>query len=266
MTWIYLSKNGTDEYVNMFAQGENVRPTELESWRYEDSDQPLIIRGIMKHKIVKRCWQDQRDFFYMDTGYFGNRAGPNNPNGWKLWHRVVPDNFQHGDIVSRPNDRWRQFDIEIKPRQHGQNIYIVMPEEKPCVVYGTTVSDWLQQTLATIKAHTDRPVVIRHRNKNRQVREAEPFVDLLSTAHAVVVYNSIAATEAVLAGVPAYITAPCNAADPVANRDLTTIDNPWLPDQDQVYQWACHLAYGQFHVNELRNGTAHKILKESVDA
>ena len=74
------------------------------------------------------------------------------------------------------------------------------------------------------------------------------------------VYNSIAATEAVLGGVPAFITAPSNAADPVANRDLATIDKPWFPDHDMVYEWACHLAYGQFHVRELKDGTAYRIL------
>ena len=266
MTWIYLSKHGTDEYIDMFARGGNSRPTTLETWRYEDSQDPIVLRGIMKHKIIKRCCEDKRDFLYMDTGYFGNRVSAQNPRGWKLWHRIVPNNLQHNHVISRPADRWEQFDIKIQPRQHGKNIYIVMPEEKPCVVYGTTVGAWLEETVSTIKANTDRPIVIRDRHKNRQAREAEPFTNLLSTAHAVVVYNSIAATESVLAGVPCYVTAPSNAADPVANRDLTTIDNPWFPDQDMIYAWACHLAYGQFHVNELRNGTAHRILKETNNA
>jgi hypothetical protein len=82
----------------------------------------------------------------------------------------------------------------------------------------------------------------------------------------VVTFNSIAATESVLAGVPAFALAPSNAAIPVCNTDLSKIDNPWYPEQDQIYAWACHLAYGQFHNSELLDGTALRILQETNNA
>jgi hypothetical protein len=41
---------------------------------------------------------------------------------------------------------------------------------------------------------------------------------------------------------------------------LADIDNPYYPDQDKLYAWACHLAYGQFHVKELKNGQAMEML------
>ena len=68
-----------------------------------------------------------------------------------------------------------------------------------------------------------------------------------------------------LAGVPVFAMAPCNAAIPVSNTDLSQIDTPWWPTDDERHAWACHLAYGQFHVNELRNGTAWRILQETSD-
>jgi hypothetical protein len=83
--------------------------------------------------------------------------------------------------------------------------------------------------------------------------------------HAVVTFNSIAATESVLAGVPAFVLAPSNAAIPVSNTNLSKIDNPWYPEREQIYDWACHLAYGQFHNSELLDGTALKILQETHD-
>jgi hypothetical protein len=49
----------------------------------------------------------------------------------------------------------------------------------------------------------------------------------------------------------------------VANQSLETIDQPFWPDQDLRYAWVCHLAYGQFHINELKDGTAWKILEEN---
>ena len=57
MNWIYLSKNGDDEYIDMYARGLGVESTPLESWIYEDSKDPIMLRGIMKHKIIKQCYK-----------------------------------------------------------------------------------------------------------------------------------------------------------------------------------------------------------------
>lgn len=267
MKWIYLAKNGKDEYIDMLALGSKAAITPLETWRYEDSQDPLYLRGIMKHKIIKRCWEDGRRFRYVDTGYFGNRPSPANPYGWKHWHRIVPDNLQHGEIVQRPNDRWRSHNIDLKKYQgSGKHILIAAPDEKPCTFYGITLESWLKDTIDTIKQHTDRPVVIRERPAARTDRKSQRAEDWLQDVHALVTFNSTAATEAVMAGVPTFVTAPCNAAMPVANTDLSKIDNPWFPDAEHVYAWACHLAYGQFHLRELVSGEAARILNETEES
>jgi hypothetical protein len=198
----------------------------------------------------------------MDTGYFGNRANPQNPNGWKVWHRVVPNNFQHGEIIDRPPDRWQRHRIKPQQRRRGSRILIAAPDEKPCTVYGITLDSWLDATLHTIRQHTDRPIQIRQRDPNRQNRLANDFTQALEDVHAVVTFNSNAAVESVLAGVPVFVTAPCSAALPVANRDLSTIHDPWFPEMDMIEAWCRHLAYGQFHNTELANGVARNILEK----
>jgi hypothetical protein len=268
MSWIFLNKNNADEYIGMFAAGSNVVPTCLETWNYEDSTDPLVLRGIMKHKIIKRCWQDKRQFYYMDSGYLGNRPNPANPNGWKFYHRIVPNNLQHNEVIDRPADRLKRLDIKIRPRQnHCSDILIVAPDEKPCTFYGITLDNWLKTTMDTIKQYTDRPIRMRQRPASRWERKTQKPEEWLNDVHAVVTFNSTAATEAVLAGVPTFIIAPAaNAAQPVSNSDLSNIETPWFPDSDQVYKWACHLAYGQFHTTELADGTAAAILKEIHNA
>lgn len=266
MNWIFLNKNNNDEYMEMFARGCGSTPTELETWDYNSSQYPLVIRGIMKHKIIKQCWQDQRPFFYMDSGYVGNRASNINPNGWKYYHRVVFNNLQHDKIVPRPADRWERLGIKIQPwRRTGNKILIAAPDEKPCIFYGIDLDQWITQTVATIKEYTDRPVEIRQRNPDRRARVKNNLESALDNVHAVVTFNSIAATESILAGVPAFVLAPCNAAMPVADTDLSLIDAPTYADRDIVHSWAHHLAYGQFHNDELKNGVATRILKETYN-
>ena len=265
MSWIYLSKNNNDEYIEMLAHGSDTKPTALETWDYDSSQDPLVIRGIMKHKIIKRCWQDGRQFRYMDSGYLGNRQSATNPHGWKWWHRIVDNDLQHGAIVKRKDDRWKKLGYELKPRRHGSKILIAAPDEKPCIFYGINLQQWLDNTISTIKQYTDREIVVRERNPNRQTRVHNSLESALDNVHALVTYNSIAATEAVIEGVPAFTLAPANAAAPVANQSLQDIDSPFWPDNDLRYAWACHLAYGQFHVNELRNGTATRILQETTN-
>lgn len=262
---IFLSKNGDDEYIDMYARGLGQEPTPLESWHYEDSLEPIMLRGIMKHKIIKQCWADRRPFRYMDSGYLGNRPNYQNPHGWKHWHRIVPNNLQHDQVIPRPSDRWNRLGLEVSRRRQGSNILIVAPDDKPCKFYDIDLDTWLAATVATIKQHTDRPIVIRQRNKSRTDRKINRVEHALTDVHAVVTFNSIAATEAILAGTPVFVLAPCNAAKPVANLNLARIDRPWFPDRDEILQWAYHLAYGQFHIDEFKNGTAEKIIKETEE-
>ena len=267
MNWIFLNKKNSDEYIEMFARGCGTVPTTLETWRYQDSNAPLVVRGIMKHKIIKQCWQDKRDFWYMDSGYLGNQKYVKNPRGDKVWHRIVPNNLQHNSIINRPTDRWWKLGMSpVAPKKNGHKILIAAPDEKPCVFYDINLDDWLSTTVATIKQHSDRPIEIRQRNPNRQTRITNNMQSALEDAHALVTFNSIAATESIMAGVPAFVLAPCNAALPVCNTDLSKIESPWYPDRDHIEAWLSHLAYCQFSNQELANGTALQILQDTYHA
>ena len=246
MTWIFLSKNGQDEYVNMFAHGVGAPVINTDDFDYHASTNPIVLRGILKHKIMKQCWQDKRDFYYVDSGYFGNQPNPLNPSGWKLWHRVVKNDLQHGVIVARPADRWERLNIKLLPRRYGRQIIVAAPDEKPCKFYSIDQQTWIDQTVATIRQYTDRPIVIRQRAPKRVDRVlSDPLSRVLADdVHALVTFAM----------------APANAASPVSSQDLSQIDSPYWADQDKIHAWACHLAYGQFNIGELKDGTAYRIL------
>ncbi len=260
---IFLSKDGQDEYINMFAKGCKTKITSTDDFVYENSQDPIILRGILKKKWIHQCWQDKRDFYYMDTGYFGNERTSSNPNGWKYWHRIVKNNLQHTDIQSRPDDRFKQFNKQFQPwKKGGRKILIAKPDEKPCRFYGIDLEKWVEETINTIKQHTDRPVVVRERAPKRIDRIVTSTLQeaLDDDVFALVTFNSVAAVESVFHGIPVFTLAPANAAAPMGLQDLSLIEKPRYPDQDELYRWGCHLAYGQFHTDELKSGKALKIL------
>lgn len=256
---IFLSKNGTDEYINMLASSFSTLPTDSNKFSYSQNNDPIFLRGILKYKLMFQCKEQERDFYYMDSGYMGNYKGPSNPHGWKIWHRIVKNDLQHNEIVDRPDDRFKKLGIKIpKWKKSGKNILVVMPSEKPAKYFGINNDTWRTQTIETIKKYTDRPIVIREKAK-RQERINKTIYEELDNAYAVVTLQSIAATEAILYGIPAF-TLERNAASKLCGWDLSQIERPTYVDQDLVYKWACHLAYGQFHNDELTDGTAKRIL------
>ena len=261
--WIFLSKDGQDEYIQKLAESVKGKITSTNDFVYEDSKEPIVLRGILKYKIMQRCWEDNRDFYYVDTGYFGNNISTENPNGWKLWHRIVKNNLQHGEIISRPDDRWKKFNKTPMPwKKDGKKILVAIPDEKPCKFYGVNLDNWITETVEKIKQHTNRPIEIRERAPKRQDRTTTNTLKqaLDNDVFALVTFNSVAATESIMYGIPAFTLAPCNAAAPVASQDLSKIETPYYPDHDKLIKWASHLAYGQFHNQELISGDALSML------
>jgi len=254
---ICLSKNKTDEYVNMFANGANLP---IQDYNYQFGNNPIMIRSMGKRKLIHWCWKNNHTFYYMDSGYVGNYKSNTNPYGWKLYHRIVKNDVQHNEIIDRPDDRWKRLNYKIKKPNSGRYILLVTPSEKPCKFYGIDRDIWVEQTVEQIKQHTDRPIKIRDKAP-RQQRITNTIFQDLHDAHALVTYQSVAAIESVLEGVPAFTLAP-TAADPVCDKDLSLIETPTIHDQDKIYKWASHLAYGQFHINEFKDGTAWRILNE----
>jgi len=255
---ICLSKNLSDEYVNAFAQGAGLP---IQDYDTDFGSNPILIRSMGKRKLIKWCWENNHTFYYMDSGYVGNYKCAVNPLGWKLFHRIVKNDVQHSHVIERPDDRWRKLQYPIEARKQGRHVLVVTPSEKPCKFYGVDKNLWLEQTVSLIKKHTDRPIVIRDKAV-RQQRINKTIYQDLKDCHALVTYQSIAAVESVLYGVPAFTAEP-TAADPVCSKDLSTIETPYWPDEQLRHKWAHHLAYGQFHNDEFKNRVAYKILQET---
>ena len=257
-------------FEQLLAKGSNGEIT----LDINDVSKPTIFRGVVKKKHILRAWQEKRDFFYMDTGYFGNFVSLGNPGGKKIWHRVVKNQLQNIEIGNFPPDRWNNLvkgDSRLKwPgwKKKGKKILIIVPNRKSCVFYGYDIDPytdgekpWLTQTIETIKNHTDMEIIIREKGSRSNRQHYSIYNALDEGIFATVAFNSIAALESIVYGIPAFVSVPC-AASPLASNDLTRICKPVYPDPEVVLKHCQGLAYSQFTAEEIENGTAWKILKE----
>lgn len=148
----------------------------------------------------------------------------------------------------------------------GQNIVIACQRTDSEQWAGQpNIDTWLNQTIATIRHHSARPIIVRAHprqglpsvdaivQKPKQLShtyDSFDFDNSLANAWCVVNWNSGPGSQAVINGVPAFVGATSLAA-PVANLDLTQIENPLRPDRDQ---WLNHLAHTEWTTQEIATG------------
>lgn len=258
-----LILDSSDSILEPWRQGCNGINSTIDQLSEYPNQLPVAFRGLTKKRIVDLCKEQQRDFYYIDTGYLGNL------NKRKDYHRVVKNNVQHFTPIDLPGDRFENLirntrtPIYSNRWRDGSKILVVTPSGKPCKWYGITRENWLSTTISKLKEHSDREIIIRDKPMRRErVGEKSIYNQFIDDdIYAVVTYNSIAATEAVAFGIPAFANAP-NAAQSVCLEDFSMIESPYLPDREQVLKWLYWLSYCQYHIREFADGTAYKIVQD----
>ncbi len=210
---------------------------ELQNWvlqaqTYGKGKLPCIV-GLLDPRN-KQYIRDGTDFLYGDHAYFDR--------GWDKHHfRLIRNGHHLTKVLDRPDDRLKRWNVKIEPwRTGGRDIVIIPPSTYYVEIYG--LKDWLQNTIAELKRHTDRHIHVKQ-SKGR-LREC-----LLEEhdAHAVVCCISAAGMEAALLGVPVFSTPNC-CSWPITAGPLEQIETPERPDR---HAWACSLAYANWHADDL---------------
>jgi lipopolysaccharide biosynthesis glycosyltransferase len=246
-----------DPIIENFIQGS---PGHISTWdREKNSNTPLLIRGLSTNcqQAIQHCWDTGRKFYYMDTGYFGN-------DKHKQYHRLTVNHVQHlGPIIERPHDRLKKLKYKfVARRKHGSEILICPPSEKVMKFYGMNLDEWINDTITQVKLQTDRKITIRTKPSRSERISTNTIYDALNNAFCLITFNSIAATEALLYGVPAIALAP-NAASVLCNTKIDELNNLYIPKADDIMAFAAHLSYCQFTPREMISGFAWDILNES---
>lgn len=243
----------------------------LEDLFRQNSDIPQdvsVIRGIVKKDAIRSAQDQQKDYYYIDTGYVGNFPSDGNPSGKKIWHRIVKNGLQHSQIRNVPEDRWQRL-VQQDPRlqwkgwkDHKKKILLVLPNPKATRFYDVDYDQWIDNTVSDIKRYCDLPIETRIKGTRSERGHGYSIYDAFdSGVYATVAFNSIAALESVLYGIPAFVSVPC-AASPLCSQDLSTLHDPFRPNDNTILQQCCNIAYGQFTLEEIASGDAYRITEK----
>ena len=190
---------------------------------------------------------DGRAWYYIDNGYFGRGS----------FYRVTRDAVQiDGRSGARSAARFRAFGLAVAPWRRGGRHVLLCTQSK---AYLRLVCDldgdaWLSDTLSRLRAATDRPIRLRGKDS------ATSLAAELADCWALVTHASNAAVEALLAGVPVFVTGP-SAAAAMGCRELSKIESPRMPDERPA--WVERLAAAQWSLAEIRDGTAWDALRRA---
>lgn len=193
------------------------------------------------------AWLSSKEnFWYIDNSYTDPQRGTH--------FRVTHNALQHSGRGISDGSRFRALGIEIKPWRRSGTHIVLCPQSQSFMRLVGYYGDWTADTVVFLNKVSERPIRIRLWSPDK-VKMAETLQDDLRCAYCLVTHSSAAAVTAVLAGVPAICTGTC-AASPMAGT-LADVDD--LPMRDRE-RWAGVLADNQWALDEMRNGTAWRML------
>jgi hypothetical protein len=191
-----------------------------------------------------RAAQRAGDWFYLDNSYFDAVR--------QQQFRISRNAMQRAGRADYA--RLDRLGLEIAPwRRSGRHIVIVEQSDyfmRELCDY--PIELWREDVRRKLAAHTDRPIVVRPWIRDK-AKASSSLAEVLVDAWALVTHASAAANEAVLAGVPVFVTGQ-SVALAMGLSQLEQIETPRRPDGRR--HWAAQLAGSQFTEDEMRNGTA----------
>jgi len=267
---IHTTKPRTQRYVEAFVKGT---PGPSKIYQFRDlrhlPNENLTMYGILagSGEVYKWCIKEKKDFYFMDHGYFTNAH--DSPH----WLRITKNKHCQNVLQDRPVDRYeKNFKQDIKPwKKHGSKILVLPPTNAIANFFG--VEDWLDTTLKTLQANTDRDIVVREKPYNPTVAidhvGATVKIDKptknqgrinWSDYYAMVTYNSNTMIASLAEGIPVFCDPRNSAAAPISETDFTKIETPKYGDRVALFS---SLAYNNWTMNEMADGTAWRMINES---
>lgn len=247
-------------FVLGYTLEDNFRKKIIDQLRAQNSHSVFVDSNILHYARPEHEWHRYSlGSVYPNTGtYFFDTPDPVKWLTYSDWHGV-----------------------SLKPwRTQGNHILILCQRPKGFNMF-TDQEAWLDQTLAEIRKHSARPIMIRMHpgdgarfkqiekiqkkyGKQVTISEHENIRDALVNCWCTVGLNSTPNVVAAIEGVPGYITDTTRSwATGVAFTDLSLIENPPLPDRTE---WATRIANIHWSNTEVRSGQLWAAIKHYISA
>lgn len=183
-----------------------------------------------------------------------------------------------------PADRWdrlrAEYKLQLRPyRTSGKHILLIGQVPSDASVRGTSMVEWLPDTARWIRERTERPIVVRlhprtHKREGVEITRRvsalpncrvgahlQPVEHDLENAWTCVTFSSSTIVDALLAGIPSIAMSPASIAYDICSNTLTDLESPRRPEREQ---WFRDLAYAQWTVPEMADGTVWRHIRSAV--
>ncbi len=286
--------------VNETMVGE-WRPNEMEPtapigcmFGYGGTNQMHHTKG-RRRDLVERAKKKGIYIITFDGGLmssFGNVHGPNHH-----WRVSLYSPMNNGNFLSdnSPPDRWEKlrsmFKVKYEPWRKSNPedpiMFVLQPKDNWSMNELDPIA-WFNDVYNKIRPLTNRKFIVRpHPNHvvaieqriNEFPKDVEVvigqkffqgdekkyyrfhFQEAITNLHAVVTHNSTAGVDSCIRGIPTFNTSDLALSWPVANTDLTKIENPEYKDRTQ---WVYDIGYKLWSEKEIRDGTVYKRFKQKL--
>jgi|TARA_A200000159_G_scaffold71996_1_gene66843 hypothetical protein len=237
-----------------------------------DSDVNVIWSVLFNGRMApnKAVWEQKKPTIVLEVG--GIKRGTT----WKVGINGINRDGYFGP-GNNDNSRSRNLGLFLKPwRKEGKYILLCGQHDKSLQWKDMPrMSQWVIDIVTEIRKYSDRMIKFRPHPRCRldsieaylpNVLRQEP-VQLIGTyddfdmsfedVWATISWSSNPGIHSVINGVPAY-TGPSSLAYDVSMQDLSTIEDPILPDREQ---WLNDYAWTEFTVEEIEQGLPLKRLE-----
>jgi hypothetical protein len=179
--------------------------------------------------------------------------------------------------------RWPIFKHELKPWNPSGEIIVICGQHDASEQWKglPRMEQWIAQQITEIRKYTTRPILVRPHPRNHiQIKEENfqnvkirfpkkdyrtyddtDFRATLERTWAVVNHSSNPAMEAVINGIPVFVSESSLCHD-VGNTNLADINTPAMPNR---MNWANKLSYTEWFKDEIEQGLPWQRIKKRLE-
>jgi len=179
--------------------------------------------------------------------------------------------------------RWPLFNLTLRPWKPSGELIVICGQHDSSEQWRgmPKMENWIRQQITNIRKYTTRPILVRPHPRNQISFNEKDFENVkvrmpkrdhrtyddtdfratLGRTWAVVNHSSNPAMEAVIRGIPVFVSASSLCHD-VGNTEISDINSPAMPNR---ITWAQRLAYTEWFEDEIRMGLPWQRIKKRLE-